>query len=97
VRVGQPNSHQEKGREGFTDRIIQSVAAKQTRVVFVLWGRDAQKMRSLIAQPHQTVIATAHPSCVPVRTFFGCRCFSQINRDLAKANLSPSNRQIPDV
>ena len=54
------NSHQGRGWERFTDRIIELVAAKQTRVVFVLWGREAQKKRTLITQSHHTVIATAH-------------------------------------
>jgi uracil DNA glycosylase len=51
----------------------------------------------LITQQHHTVIATAHPSPLSVRNFFGCRCFSHINRDLADAGLAPINWQIPDV
>lgn len=97
VRARQANSHQGWGWERFTDRIIELVAAKQQRVVFVLWGRDAQKKRVLITQPHHTVIATAHPSPLSVRKFFGCRCFSQINRDLVDADLPPIDWQIPDV
>ena len=97
VRARQANSHQGRGWERFTDRIIELVAAKQQRVVFVLWGRDAQKKRVLITQPHHTVIATAHPSPLSVRKFFGCRCFSQINRDLVDADLPPIDWQIPDV
>jgi uracil-DNA glycosylase len=97
VRAGQANSHQGRGWERFTDRIIELVAAKEQRVVFVLWGRQAQKKRALITQQHHTVIATAHPSPLSVRNFFGCRCFSHINRDLADAGLAPINWQIPDV
>lgn len=97
VRARLANSHQGRGWERFTDRIIELVAAKQQRVVFVLWGRDAQKKRVLITQPHHTVIATAHPSPLSVRKFFGCRCFSQINRDLVDADLPPIDWQIPDV
>jgi uracil-DNA glycosylase len=97
VRAGQTNSHQGHGWERFTDHIIELVAAKQTRVVFVLWGRYAQKKRSLITQSHHTVIAAAHPSPLSVRKFFGCRCFSRINRDLADAGLSPIDWQIPGV
>ena len=97
VRARQANSHQGRGWERFTDRIIELVAAKQTRVVFVLWGREAQKKRTLITQPHHTVIATAHPSPLSVRKFFGCRCFSQVNRDLADAGGAPIDWQIPDI
>jgi len=43
------------------------------------------------------VVASAHPSPLSVRKFFGCRCFSHINRDLAAAGLEPIDWQIPDV
>ena len=88
VRARQAHSHHGRGWERFTDRIIELVAAKRTRVVFVLWGREAQKKRTLITQSHHTVIATAHPSPLSARKFFGCRCFSHINRDLADAGLT---------
>jgi len=91
------NSHQGRGWESFTDRIIELVAAKQTPVVFVLWGREAQKKRQLVTQSHHAVVACAHPSPLSVRKFFGCRCFSRINRDLADAGLPPIDWQIPDV
>ena len=38
VRDGEPNSHAGKGWETFTDAVIRAVAAKDERVVFVLWG-----------------------------------------------------------
>jgi uracil-DNA glycosylase len=97
VRAYQPHSHQGRGWERFTDHILELVAAKQTRVVFVLWGREAQKKRTLITQSHHAVIATAHPSPLSVRKFYGCRCFSHINRELVDAGLLPIDWQIPDV
>jgi uracil-DNA glycosylase len=97
VRARQAHSHHGRGWERFTDRIIELVAAKRTRVVFVLWGREAQKKRMLITQSHHTVIATAHPSPLSARKFFGCRCFSHINRDLADAGSFPIDWQIPDI
>jgi uracil-DNA glycosylase len=97
VRARQANSHHGRGWERFTDRIIELVAAKQTRVVFVLWGREAQKKRALITQSHHTVVATAHPSPLSARKFFGCRCFSRINQGLEGANLPPIDWQIPDI
>jgi uracil-DNA glycosylase len=97
VRAHQANSHQGRGWEQFTDRLIKLVAAKETRVVFVLWGREAQKKQKLITQMHHAVVACAHPSPLSVRKFFGCRCFSHINRELADAGLGPIDWQIPDV
>jgi uracil-DNA glycosylase len=97
VRAYQANAHQGYGWERFTDRIIELVVAKETRVVFVLWGREAQKKQKLITQSHHVVIACAHPSPLSVRKFFGCRCFSHINRNLADAGLGQIDWQIPDV
>lgn len=97
VRARQANSHHGRGWERFTDRIIELVAAKQTRVVFALWGREAQKKKMLITQLHHAVVACAHPSPLSVRKFFGCRCFSHINRDLADAGVAPIDWKIPDV
>ena len=97
VRAHKVNSHQGRGWERFTDRIIELVTAKKTRVVFVLWGREAQKKRVLITQSHHTVVACAHPSPLSAKKFLGCRCFSQINQDLADAGTDPINWQIPDI
>ena len=97
VRARQAHSHHGRGWERLTDHIIELVAAKHTRVVFVLWGREAQKKRTLITQSHHTVIATAHPSPLSARKFFGCRCFSHVNRDLTDAGSLPIDWQIPDI
>lgn len=97
VRAHKANSHQGRGWERFTDRIIELVAAKETQVIFVLWGRHAQKKQALITQPHHAIVTCAHPSPLSVRNFFGCRCFSQINRDLVDAGLAPIDWQILDV
>jgi len=97
VRARRAHSHHGRGWERFTDRIIELVAAKRTRVVFVLWGREAQKKRMLITQSHHTVIATAHPSPLSARKFFGCCCFSRVNRGLADAESSPIDWQILDL
>jgi uracil-DNA glycosylase len=97
VQAHKANSHQGRGWERFTDRIIELIAAKQTRVVFVLWGREAQKKRTLITQSHHAVVSCAHPSPLSVGKFFGCRCFSQINRNLADALMIPIDWQIPEV
>ena len=97
VRAHQANSHQGRGWEQFTDRMIELVSAKPTRVVFVLWGRKAQNKLPLITQSHHAVVACAHPSPLSVRKFYGCRCFSQINRNLIDAGMAPIDWQIPDV
>ena len=48
VRAHAAASHQGKGWETFTDAVIDAVAGKTERVVFVLWGASARKKKSRI-------------------------------------------------
>ena len=44
VRKAQPNSHQGRGWEQFTDRVIQSLNSREKPVVFILWvGRPLRR------------------------------------------------------
>lgn len=43
VRAHHPNSHQGRGWEQFTDAVIQAVSKQDRPIVFILWGRNAQK------------------------------------------------------
>jgi uracil-DNA glycosylase len=98
VRAGEPNSHQGKGWEIFTDAIISSVNEKKDQVVFVLWGAYAQKKIGLIDTDRHTIIKSAHPSPLSARHgFFGSRPFSQINKALRAANKPQIDWQIPDI
>lgn len=98
VRAHSPNSHNNKGWETFTDAIIRQVNAKESPVVFVLWGGYAQKKLSLIDTNRHTVIQSAHPSPLSARNgFFGSKPFSAINRALQTAGKSEIDWQIPDL
>ncbi len=97
VRARSPNSHRGQGWETVTDRVIELIDAKPSRVVFVLWGGEARKKRMLITKAHHVVITCAHPSPLSARRFFGCRCFSHINQALAETAMAPIDWQIPDV
>ncbi|MEO7717834.1 MAG: uracil-DNA glycosylase [Capsulimonas sp.] len=86
VRAHEANSHKNKGWETFTDTVIQTVSAKETPVVFVLWGAYAQKKVPLIDTNKHTIIQSAHPSPLSARSgFFGSKPFSKIN-DTLRAN-----------
>lgn len=90
VRAGAAGSHQKRGWETFTDRIIEVVAAKPQRVVFVLWGAYARRKKALITQPQHVVIESAHPSPLSAHNgFFGSRPFSRANSALEEAGLAP--------
>lgn len=85
VEQGQPNSHQGKGWEVFTDKIIAVVNALERPVVFVLWGAYAQKKGAMIDASRHLVIRSPHPSPLSAyRGFLGSRPFSKINQFLAQ-------------
>jgi uracil-DNA glycosylase len=90
VRAGQAGSHQGRGWETFTDRVIETVSAKRERVVFVLWGSSARKKRSLIDATAHTIVESAHPSPLSAHNgFFGSKPFSRANAALADAGRPP--------
>lgn len=83
VEQGQANSHQGKGWEIFTDRVISVVNALERPVIFVLWGAYAQKKGAMIDVSRHLVIRSPHPSPLSAyRGFLGSRPFSKINRFL---------------
>ena len=79
VEAGKPGSHAGKGWEGLTDYIIKELVLKREGVIFLLWGKHAQKKKSLISDKH-TVLESAHPSPLSAYAgFFGCKHFSKVN------------------
>ena len=92
VEGGKPGSHQGKGWETFTDKVISVVNALERPVVFVLWGAYAQKKGAMIDASRHLVIRSAHPSPLSAyRGFFGSRPFSKINHFLTQQGQSEIN------
>ena len=90
VRAGQAASHQGKGWERFTDRIITEVSAHLRGVVFLLWGRHAQDKERLVDQDRHYVLKAPHPSPLSAhRGFIGCGHFSAANDILAAQGRQP--------
>jgi uracil-DNA glycosylase len=90
VRAREAASHAGKGWETFTDEVIRTVAAKEERVVFILWGGYARRKKALIDTGRHVVIESAHPSPLSARNgFFGSRPFSRANAALEEAGLPP--------
>jgi uracil-DNA glycosylase len=88
VREANPNSHKGKGWENFTDRIIFELNKKETPVVFLLWGANAQKKAEAITNPNHYKLMTVHPSPLSAsRGFMGCRHFSKTNEILKQNGL----------
>jgi len=92
VERGQPNSHQGRGWESFTDKVVSVVNALEHPVVFVLWGAYAQKKGAMIDASHHLVIRSPHPSPLSAhRGFFGSRPFSKINHFLKQQGQTEIN------
>lgn len=96
VRAGQAGSHHGKGWETFTDAVLRAVNDKPHPVVFVLWGAQARKKRTLVDTARHVVIESAHPSPLSAHNgFFGSRPFSRINAALAERGLDPIDWRLP--
>lgn len=92
VREGNPNSHKGMGWENFTDRVIAELNRKDTPVIFLLWGANAQKKAEIITNPLHKKLLSVHPSPLSAsRGFMGCKHFSKTNQLLENAGLSAIN------
>ncbi len=90
VRAGQAGSHHGKGWELFTDEVLKVLNDKHERVVFVLWGSNARRKKSLVDLDRHVVIESAHPSPLSAHNgFFGSRPFSRANAALSAVGLDP--------
>jgi len=95
VLQGQPTSHQGYGWEQFTDRLLEVVNAKDTPVVFILWGSHARSKKKLIDTRKHLIIESPHPSPLSsYRGFFGSKPFSRANEFLTHKGVKPINWQL---
>ncbi len=95
VEAGKSNSHQGKGWEQFTDKIIEVVNQECENVVFILWGAYAQKKGSAIDTTKHIIIKSPHPSPLSAyRGFFGSRPFSRTNSFLVSKGKESINWQL---
>lgn len=92
VERGKAGSHQGKGWERFTDRVIAELNENRDGLVFMLWGSYAMKKGAMIDRERHLVLTAPHPSPLSAhRGFFGCRHFSRANQWLEKRGLVPVN------
>lgn len=90
VSAGLAGSHQGKGWEQFTDRVIESLSRNGNNLVFMLWGSYAQKKGASIDQTKHLVLTSPHPSPLSAyRGFFGNKHFSRANEYLVLKGKSP--------
>lgn len=80
VEAGKPNSHAGKGWEKLTEDVIKHLSSLGNRIVFMLWGKQANSFRGLIDETNNFVVSSAHPSPLAANQanpFLGSRPFSK--------------------
>lgn len=88
VEDGNANSHSKCGWQKFTDNVIKIVDAQSQPIVFMLWGKQAEKKKELITNPNHLVLITSHPSPFSARRgFLGSNHFKKANEFLKENNL----------
>ena len=97
VRAHEAGSHQNKGWEIFTDKVISELSEQRKGIIFLLWGRYAQQKEHLIDTQKHHVLKAAHPSPFSAYNgFFGSGHFVKANAFLVGQGLTPINWQIED-
>ncbi|HIO97670.1 MAG TPA: uracil-DNA glycosylase [Leucothrix sp.] len=95
VEQGNANSHQGKGWETFTDKVIQTVNHKKEHIVFILWGANAHKKIPMIDNTKHLIIKSVHPSPLSAyRGFFGSKPFSKTNDFLQEHGIKAIHWQL---
>lgn len=90
VEAGRAGSHQNKGWEEFTDRVIKELSERREHIVFMLWGSYAQKKGAVIDTKKHCVLKSVHPSPLSAyRGYIGCGHFSAANDYLKRVGKTP--------
>jgi len=96
VEQSKAASHQKKGWEKFTDKVISLINDEKEHVVFILWGAYAQKKGAFIDASKHLVIHGLHPSPLSAhRGFFGQHYFSKTNTYLEECGQKPIDWSLP--
>jgi uracil-DNA glycosylase len=94
VAPRKPGSHRGKGWEAVTEQAIRALAARDTPLVAILWGRDARNLGPLLGDTPR--IESTHPSPMSAQNgFFGSRPFSRANQLLERQGAAPVDWKLP--
>lgn len=97
VECARAASHQGKGWERFTDRVIEVINRKREGVVFMLWGSYAQRKGAIIDSDRHCVLKAPHPSPLSAhRGFLGCGHFLAANEYLRSRGETPIDWSLPE-
>lgn len=96
VAAGQSGSHQNRGWESFTDRIVDLLNQERSRLVFLLWGSYAIRKGRLLDRSRHCVLSAPHPSPLSAhRGFIGCGHFGKANAYFRATGQSPLDWSLP--
>lgn len=88
VEDGNANSHSKCGWQQFSDRVISILNEQKRPIVFLLWGKQAEKKKELITNSNHLILITSHPSPFSARRgFFGSNHFKMANEFLSENDL----------
>jgi uracil-DNA glycosylase len=89
VEKANANSHSKCGWQIFTDNVIKQLNKLDQPIVFMLWGKQAEKKRQLLTNPNHLILITSHPSPFSARRgFFGCDHFRLANQFLKENGIT---------
>ncbi|MBT4761094.1 MAG: uracil-DNA glycosylase [Bdellovibrionaceae bacterium] len=98
VEKAKAGSHQKKGWEQFTGKVIETLNEKKENLVFILWGAPAQKKGEKIDENKHLVLRSAHPSPLSAyRGFYNNHHFSKTNCYLEKHDKKPIDWQLSEI
>ena len=84
VMKNMPNSHAYLGWSYVIEEAIEYINENRHNVIFLLWGNQAKKFKSLINEEKHHVLMSAHPSPLSANNgFFGNNHFKIANQILA--------------
>lgn len=87
VEDGNANSHSKCGWQTFTDNVIKLLNEQTQPMVFLLWGKQAEKKKEFLTNPNHLVLVTSHPSPFSARRgFLGSNHFKLANEFLKENN-----------
>lgn len=90
VREGEPGSHHDLGWQELTTGLFKALCELENPLVFVLWGKEAQKKAVFVHRSNHLVLESPHPSPLSAyRGFWGSKPFSRSNDWLALQGQSP--------
>ena len=92
VEKSKPASHQSKGWEIFTDKVLSLLNEEKSHLVYILWGKKAQEKGMFLDGDANLIIKSAHPSPYSAANgFFDSKPFSKTNEYLNENGIASIN------